>query len=359
MRLSDFDYELPPERIAQQPASRRDASRLLVLEGIRSPVRHERFRVFPSLLRADDLLVLNDTRVIPARLRGTKETGGRCEILLDKPMGPAVLENGRVCQRWACLLNASRPLRAGARIRLPGGGEAIRDGQQGHGQPVVSLRLPEQIEAYLERYGEPPLPAYIRRIAGTDPRFEQDRERYQTVYARDPGAVAAPTAGLHFTPQILQSIRDKGVEVVTVTLHVGPGTFLPVRTEDPDRHVMHAERYRIEPAAAETIERARRAGRRIVAVGTTVVRTLESALEGDRVVAGEGETDLFIRPGFSFKVVDALLTNFHLPRSTLLMLVCALAGTRRVLAAYRQAVEAGYRFYSYGDAMFLVRQCSD
>jgi S-adenosylmethionine:tRNA ribosyltransferase-isomerase len=344
MRLSDFDYELPDGFIAQTPAKSRDASRLMVVPRTEGPFGHKGFLDFAGYLSAGDLLVLNDTRVIPARLRGRKQTGGKTELLLDRPLGEAFLADGRHCQRWACLVNASRPLRAGVRVLLPGEGEAVSEGEK-----KVLLRLPLPVDEYLKKHGEVPLPAYIRR--GPEP---GDRERYQTVYARHPGAVAAPTAGFHFTDRVLENIGARGVQVVSLTLHVGPGTFLPVRTEDVDRHVMHAERYRVGPEAARAVTRAKKEGRRIVAVGTTVVRTLESAWDGERLQEGEGETALFIRPGFPFSVVDALLTNFHLPRSTLLMLVCAFSRTDRILSAYRQAVDKGYRFYSYGDAMLVL-----
>jgi S-adenosylmethionine:tRNA ribosyltransferase-isomerase len=343
MQLSDFDYELPEGFIAQTPAKSRDASLLMVVPRKAGPCEHRSFADFIGYLSADDLLVLNDTRVIPARLLGRKQTGGKTELLLDRPRGKAFADDGRHCQSWACLVKASRPLRQGVRVLLPGEGEAVAEGPG-----RVLLRLPRPVEDYLQEHGQVPLPAYIRR----EPR-PGDRERYQTVYACSPGAVAAPTAGFHFTERVLEAIRKKGVEIVPLTLHVGPGTFLPVRTDDIDRHVMHSERYRIDAQTARAVSGARRDRRRIVAVGTTVVRALESAWDGRRLREGEGETDLFIRPGYSFSVVDALLTNFHLPRSTLLMLVCAFSDTGRILSAYRQAVDKGYRFYSYGDAMFV------
>ena len=304
---------------------------------------HGSFTGFPGFLSAGDVLVLNDTRVIPARLRGHKQTGGKTEILLDRPLEPAWAEGDLHCQRWTCLVNASRPLREGARVIFPGDGEAVCEGAK-----QVLLRLPLPVDDYLQKHGEVPLPAYIRR----EPE-PKDRERYQTIYASNPGAVAAPTAGFHFTERILQDISSKGVELVKLTLHVGPGTFLPVRSENVDEHVMHAERYRVGPQAARAVTRAREQGRRIVAVGTTAVRALESGWDGRRLREGEGQTGLFIRPGYSFSAVDALLTNFHLPRSTLLMLVCAFSDTGRILSAYEQAVDKRYRFYSYGDAMFL------
>jgi S-adenosylmethionine:tRNA ribosyltransferase-isomerase len=343
MQLSDFDYELPEGFIAPTPAESRDASRLMVVPRRAGEFEHRAFPDFPGMLSAGDVLVLNDTRVIPARLRGHKQTGGKTEILLDRPLESPWMDEGLHCQRWACLVNASRPLKEGVRVDFPGDGQAICQGDK-----RVLLRLPLPVEDYLQEHGEVPLPAYIRRV----PR-PADRERYQTVYARNPGAIAAPTAGFHFTGPVLDGISRSGVEVVKVTLHVGPGTFLPVRTQDVDRHVMHKERYRVSGEAARAVTRAREQGRRVVAVGTTVVRTLESAWDGKQLVEGEGETGLFIRPGYGFSAVDVLLTNFHLPRSTLLMLVCAFADTDRILSAYKEAVDKKYRFYSYGDAMFL------
>ena len=343
MQLSDFDYQLPEGSIAQIPAESREDSRLMVVPRSTGDFGHRTFTDFPGLLSAGDVLVLNDTKVIPARLHGRKQTGGKIEILLDRPLESPWKDDGRHCQRWACLVNASRPLREGVRVDFPGGGQALCEGEK-----RVLLRLPLPVEEYLQKFGKVPLPAYIRR----EPR-PADTERYQTVYARNPGAVAAPTAGFHFTEQVLSGISSKGVEVVKVTLHVGPGTFLPVRTQDVDRHVMHKERYRVGPDASRAVTEAREQGRRIVAVGTTVVRTLEAAWDGEQLVEGDGETGLFIRPGYEFRAVDALLTNFHLPRSTLLMLVCAFSDTNRILSAYREAVEKKYRFYSYGDAMFL------
>jgi S-adenosylmethionine:tRNA ribosyltransferase-isomerase len=343
MQLTDFDYELPEGLIAQTPAESRDASRLMVVPRRAGKFGHRAFVDFPGMLSAGDVLVLNDTRVIPARLRGHKQTGGKTEILLDRPLESAWTEGESHCQRWACLVNASRPLKEGVRVDFPGDGQAVCEGDK-----RVLLRLPRPVEDYLHEHGEVPLPAYIRR----EPR-PADQERYQTVYARNPGAIAAPTAGLHFTGPVLGGISKAGVEVVKVTLHVGPGTFLPVRNQNVDRHVMHKERYRVGGEAARAVTRAREQGRRVVAVGTTVVRTLESAWDGKQLVEGEGETGLFILPGHEFSAVDALLTNFHLPRSTLLMLVCAFSDTGRILSAYKEAVDKKYRFYSYGDAMFL------
>jgi S-adenosylmethionine:tRNA ribosyltransferase-isomerase len=338
----DFDYDLPAASIAQEPAPRGE-SRLLVLDR-QGPERHSRVSDLPRLLHSDDLLVLNDTRVIPARLYGRSAGGGRMEILLIE----------RVAEReWDALVKPGRRARPGAMF-------AIGEIAEGLAAEVIDkredgrhrLRFTEPIEPHLDRLGHIPLPPYIHR-----PDTAADRERYQTVFARQPGAVAAPTAGLHFTAELLEEIAAAGVEIARVTLHVGIGTFKPVSAERIEEHRMESERYEIVEETAAAIQRARAAGRRVVAVGTTVVRTLESAaLAGDgEVRAGSSATKLFITPGFRFQVVDALLTNFHLPCSTLLMLVSAFAGRERVLAAYEEAIREGYRFYSYGDAMLVER----
>ena len=350
MRVTEFDFQLPEGLIAQEPTKDRGASRMMILDRTTGAVSHDRFAGLADQLRADDLLVLNDTKVVPARLRGRKPTGGAVEMLLvervDNPSGGLSI--------WRALIAGSRALRPGAVLTFPAGLRASlleRDGDfwrlelfHGHGDLAVAL----------ETVGEMPLPPYIRRDP-EDPRRSVDRERYQTVYAAVPGALAAPTAGLHVTRELLESLHVRGVASAVLTLHVGPGTFLPLRVDDVERHRMHAESYVLPPATAEAIVRARSRGGRIVAVGTTVARTLESCPDGrGGVLAGRGRSSLFIYPGFRFQVVDALVTNFHLPKSTLLMLVCALAGTSSVLAAYREAIREGYRFYSYGDAM-LVR----
>jgi S-adenosylmethionine:tRNA ribosyltransferase-isomerase len=339
---SDFDYELPPASIAQEAAPRGE-SRLLVLDRT-GPERCSRVSDLPRLLTPGDLLVLNDTRVIPARLYGRSAGGGKMEILLIEPVG------GR---EWEALVKPGRRARPGARIEIAEGLAAeVVDKREGGPAHRYRLRFSEPIEPHLDRLGHIPLPPYIHR-----PDTAEDRERYQTVYARRPGAVAAPTAGLHFTEGLLREIEGAGVEIARVTLHVGIGTFKPVDAERIEEHRMERERYEIGEEAAGAVRRAREAGRRIVAVGTTVVRTLEGAAVagGGEVRAGSGATDLFITPGFRFQVVDALLTNFHLPRSTLLMLVSALAGRERVMAAYEEAIREGYRFYSYGDAMLAER----
>lgn len=350
MKLSEFDYELPAEAIAQEPCRPRDACRLMVLDPGEDRPGHHSFRDLPQLLRPGDLLVCNDTQVIPARLAGRKPTGGAVEVFLLEPDAGG---SGR--EDWTCLLRASRKPAKGAVLQL-GGSLTARIMDRNDDLWTVRLEHPSgDPMSEVFRTGTMPLPPYIFREE-VDPREKQDREDYQTVYARRPGAVAAPTAGLHFTPELLHAIEEAGIRTAWVTLHVGIGTFQPVRAERIEDHVMHSERFRIPAAAAEEIRRTRREGGRVVAVGTTVVRTLEgSAEEGGCVRAGSGECGLFIRPGYRFRVVDAILTNFHLPRSTLLMMISAFAGREKVLDAYRIAVESGYRFYSYGDAMLMSR----
>ncbi|HSN91517.1 MAG TPA: tRNA preQ1(34) S-adenosylmethionine ribosyltransferase-isomerase QueA [Anaeromyxobacteraceae bacterium] len=343
MKISDFDYGLPEDLVAQAPVTPRDASRLLVLPAS-GPLEHRRFADLPELLRPGDLLVLNDTRVIPARLVGRKATGGRVEILLCEPL------EGGLGRRWRALGQASKPIREGSVLSFDGL-EARVERAEGDGFLVVALdREGPELEAALARAGRVPLPPYVRR----EP-TEEDRERYQTIWAAAPGSAAAPTAGLHFTAPLLDRLSERGVERTAVTLHVGPGTFLPVRAESLDEHRLHAERYEVPPEAARAFAAARARGGRVVAVGTTAVRTLESAFEGGDLRAGAGRTELFVRPGHPFRAVDLLVTNFHLPRSTLLVLACAFGGRERVLAAYREAVRLRYRFFSYGDAMLLGR----
>jgi S-adenosylmethionine:tRNA ribosyltransferase-isomerase len=341
MRTLDFDYNLPAASIAQEAAPRGE-SRLLALDR-EGPERHARVGDLPRLLHPGDLLVLNDTRVIPARLFGQSAGGGRMEILLVER---------RDEREWDALVKPGRRARPGTVIELEGLAAEVIEKREDGPSHQYRLRFTEPIEPHLDRLGHIPLPPYIHR-----PDTPEDRERYQTVFAREPGAVAAPTAGLHFTTRLLEEIAEAGVEIARVTLHVGLGTFKPVDAERVEEHRMESERYEIGEEAAAAIGRARSAGRRIVAVGTTVVRTLEgAAAAGDgEVRAGRDATRLFITPGFRFQVVDALLTNFHLPRSTLLMLVSAFAGRERVLAAYAEAIREGYRFYSYGDAMLVER----
>ena len=353
MALSDYDFDLPAGLVARTPLGRRDASRLLLLDRDSGAFSHRMFREWPALLRAGDVVVLNDTRVIPARLLGRKRgSGGRVELLLVRPEAGAgtgeALAGPAAAVSWVCLGQASKGLRPGAVVDLDETSATVVEAR-GEGELLVRFDGERPLSDLLARAGRVPLPPYLEREA-----TEEDRARYQTVYARAEGSVAAPTAGLHLTPETLAELEARGVERRFITLDVGPGTFLPVRGEDESTHRMHPERYVVPEQTAAALARARREGRRTVAVGTTVVRTLESALGDGEVRAGPGSTTLFIRPGFRFQVVDALLTNFHLPRSTLLMLVSAFAGRAGVLAAYRAAVAERYRFFSYGDAMFIA-----
>ncbi len=343
MNVSDFDYELPEERIARRPPAERTAARLLELAG--DDCVDRTVRELPALVRPGDVWVVNDTRVIPARLLGRKASGGRVELLLLEPMGEPAGE----ANVWLAWGRANKPLKPGTRIGIADDFTAEVLAREGK-DVRVRLHAPD-VAAAIERHGHMPLPPYIDR-----PDTEEDRARYQTVFARHPGAVAAPTAGLHLTRELMRAMEDAGARFARVTLHVGPGTFQPVQVERVSEHVMHAERYAVPAETARLVNEARKQGARIVAVGTTSLRTLEAAGADGRLQAGEGRTDLFITPGYRFRIVDALLTNFHLPRSTLLMLVAALAGRERVLAAYRHAIAAGYRFYSYGDAMFVSRR---
>lgn len=351
MKIQDFDYQLPQQLIAQHPAEKRDESRLLVLNRSDATVSHKQFSLLEDLLRPGDLLVLNNTKVIPARIFGHKDTGGKVELLLDRPLDEQTDEG---FQEWLVLVRASKPLRQDSRVDLPMGATARCLDRTQEGSYRVRLELGMPLMDYLLINGKIPLPAYIRRDS-QDPLSEDDRRRYQTVYAEKDGAVAAPTAGLHFTQELLSSLQKKGISIEYLTLHVGPGTFLPVRTEEVKDHKMHAERYYVSERTSSAVARAKKEGRRVVAVGTTVVRTLEGSWDEEkaRPAPGWGLTEIFIKPGYSFKAVDALLTNFHLPKSTLIMLVCAFAGTGTVLGAYAEAVEKEYRFYSYGDAMFI------
>lgn len=339
MQRSDFEFDLPPRLIAQQPAAQRSASRLLCLDGAGGGWHDRRFSDLPGLLQPGDLLVFNDTRVIPARVFGSKESGGRVEMLLERRTGE---RSARVH------LRASKPSRAGTRILLPGAESARVLGRE---EDLYEVEFSCDVLTFFERHGQMPLPPYITREPAA-----ADRERYQTVFSRESGAVAAPTAGLHFDAPLLARLEARGVECAWVTLHVGAGTFAPVREQDLDAHRMHAERFTVPDTTVMAMDRARLRGSRVVAVGTTVVRTLESAAieSGGQAGAMEGETRLFIRPGFRFRVVDALITNFHLPGSTLLMLCAAFAGREPLLAAYRHAVDAQYRFFSYGDAMYIT-----
>lgn len=339
MKTSDFDYELPPELIAQTPLERRDASRLMTLDKVTGEIGHRHFYELPSLLRPGDCLVLNDSRVLPARLIGHRESGGAAEVLLLTDKGD---------KTWECLVRPGRKLREGARVTfgdgaltaeitavLPDGNRLVRFDYEG-----IFLEV-------LERLGKMPLPPYIKEEL-------QDRERYQTVYSKEVGSAAAPTAGLHFTKELLQEVQNLGVKVCYVTLHVGLGTFRPVAEENLEEHDMHSEYCTISRETAETINETKRNGGRVICVGTTSCRTLESWAGDDGTMKeSAGWTSIYIYPGYRFKVMDALVTNFHLPQSTLIMLVSALAGREHVLAAYRVAVKERYRFFSFGDAMFI------
>jgi len=343
MLTADFDYALPAHLIARQPMVERDASRLLCLSADGS-LEDSSIRRLPALVQPGDVWVLNDTKVIPARLLGHKSSGGRAEVLLLEPLGHAHV--------WLAWGKSNKPMKPGTTIHFAEGfmGEVlVRDGKQIHIRLIA-----DDVAVAIERYGHMPLPPYIDR-----PDTETDKMRYQTVYARHAGAVAAPTAGLHLTQRLLAQMQDAGADFTYVTLHVGPGTFEPVQVGGVESHEMHEEAYHIPVDTAAIINAALDEGRRIVAVGTTSLRALEASCADGRLAAGEGRTAIFIYPGYRFQVVDALLTNFHLPKSTLLMLVCALAGRSRILAAYAHAIQHEYRFYSYGDAMFIERSDYD
>jgi S-adenosylmethionine:tRNA ribosyltransferase-isomerase len=339
MRTNDFEFDLPERLIAQHPPAQRGASRLLEVGA--DALKDGQFADLEGLVREHDLLILNDTRVLKARLFGEKESGGKVEILVER-----VLDEHEVLAQ----VRASKTPRTNSRLLIAGKIWVRMLGRVGE---FFHLRFEdaEAVTVLLERHGNLPLPPYITHAAGAD-----DDARYQTVFAREPGAVAAPTAGLHFGEAMLQALCDKGANIAYVTLHVGAGTFKPVRTENIEEHVMHSERYTIPQATVEAIKLAKERGGRIIAVGTTSLRALESAAVGGALVAGAGETSIFITPGYAFKVVEVLLTNFHLSRSTLLMLVCAFGGMEKMLAAYRHAVEQEYRFFSYGDAMLIERE---
>jgi S-adenosylmethionine:tRNA ribosyltransferase-isomerase len=337
MLRRDFHYELPDELIAQRPTAQRSASRLLHLPPAGAP-QDLAMRDLPTLLAPGDLLVFNDTRVIPARLFGHKETGGRVEILVERVQGDREL---------LAQLGFSKTPRQGSKILVAGDAFSVL----GRENDLFRLRYEGQgnVMAFLERAGSTPLPPYIHHLPD-----DADAERYQTLFAKAPGAVAAPTAGLHFDEPLLAALRDRGVAIATLTLHVGAGTFQPIRVDDVSQHRMHAERYEISAALCEAIAATEQAGKRVVAVGTTVTRALESAAQDGELEPRSGETRIFITPGFKFRVIDALVTNFHLPESTLLMLVCAFGGKERLLEAYRHAVRSRYRFFSYGDAMMIT-----
>ncbi|MDB6084345.1 MAG: queA [Gammaproteobacteria bacterium] len=340
MLRTDFHFELPPELIAQRPPEVRSAGRLLVLDGATGTRQDRQFRDFPSQLDSKDLLVFNDTRVVPARVHGVKDSGGKIEILLER----ALDANTALVQA-----RASKGLKPAARVLLPGGASACMLGREGD---LFRLRFSCEVLAYFEAHGEIPLPPYVDRAPDSS-----DRDRYQTVFARELGAVAAPTAGLHFDEDIFAALEARSVGHAFVTLHVGAGTFQPVRTDEVERHVMHEEYLEVPEATTDAINAARAAGGRVIAVGTTVVRSLETAAAaggGAQLRPYRGATRLFIKPGYEFRAVDAMVTNFHLPESTLLMLCAAFVGRDTLLAAYAHAVAARYRFFSYGDAMFLL-----
>lgn len=339
MKTSDFDYELPPELIAQTPLERRDASRLMTLDKVTGEISHRHFYELPSLLQPGDCLVLNDSRVLPARLIGYRESGGAAEVLLLADKGD---------KTWECLVRPGRKLREGARVAFGDGAltaevvKVLPDGNR-----LVRFDYEGIFLEVLEQLGKMPLPPYIKEEL-------QDRERYQTVYSKEVGSAAAPTAGLHFTKELLQEVQNMGVKVCYVTLHVGLGTFRPVAEENLEEHDMHSEYCTISQETANAINETKQNGGRVICVGTTSCRTLESwAGEDGTMKASSGWTNIYIYPGYRFKVMDALVTNFHLPQSTLIMLVSALAGREHVLAAYGEAVRNRYRFFSFGDAMFI------
>ena len=342
MLVKEFTYFLPPELIARHPARERDGSRLMLLDRQTETAAEDSFKNLAGYLRSGDLLVMNDTKVIPARLFGVKPSGGRVEIFLLRRLSGAR-------EQWECLLSASKKIRAGQSIQLASGMAAVVLSSSGTENWRVEFSGSEPFDNWLNREGHIPLPPYMHRED-----CPEDRDRYQTVVARNPGAVAAPTAGLHFTSDLLRLLVSKGVGTAFLTLHTGLGTFQPVRVERVEEHLIHSERYIISPETAALINRTKAAGGRVIAVGTTSARTIEYAagITGD-VLSGEGDADIFIYPGYSFKVVDALITNFHLPESTLLMLVSAFAGRKFVMDAYEEAISRGFRFYSYGDAMFI------
>jgi S-adenosylmethionine:tRNA ribosyltransferase-isomerase len=343
MLVSEFDYHLPAELIARVPSSQRGASRLMRLDRHSGAIGHDVFGNIAACLDPTDLLVMNDTRVIPARLAGHKATGGKVEVFLLR------CDEG-LAESWTCLIRPSRGIREGQEIFFASGMRARVCERPDPESWRIEFQGEEPFGDWLEREGRIPLPPYLQREAD-----HLDRERYQTVFAQAPGAVAAPTAGLHFSRELLRELSDHGIRTAFVTLHTGLGTFLPVRCERVEDHRIHTEQYSIPQATADAIHATRERGGRVVAVGTTTARTLEYAADdAGEVRAGAGEADIFIYPGYRFKAVDALVTNFHLPESTLLMLVAAFAGREFVLAGYREAIEQGYRFYSYGDAMLIT-----
>ncbi len=344
MRISDFDYDLPAELIAQQPLANRDAARMLIVDRATESWRDSEFKALPELLLLGDLLVVNNTRVFPARLHGKRKiSGGAVELLLLREIEPDV---------WEALTRPARRLQSGAEIEFAGGAMLARViAEVPNGVRLIKFESNEPVAGVIDRIGETPLPPYIKR---TRAEARADRDRYQTIYAKDRGAIAAPTAGLHFTSEVFEQIRGRGIELAEITLHVGYGTFEPVRVADTAEHRVAAEWFSISEDAARKINEARARGGRVIAVGTTTTRALESATSNQLVAAQSAFASLTIVPGYQFKTVDALLTNFHLPQSSLLMLVCAFAGREFMLAAYRHAVTERYRFYSYGDCMLIT-----
>ncbi|MEX1187238.1 MAG: tRNA preQ1(34) S-adenosylmethionine ribosyltransferase-isomerase QueA [Gemmatimonadaceae bacterium] len=340
-RTADYDFDLPPELIAQTPAERRDESRMLVLDRAAGTIAHRKFTDLPEYLSAGDALVLNSSKVIRARLLGTRDSGAPAEVMLIKPLGDG---------RYEAMVHPGGKLRPGRRVTVSPELQVQIQEMTDRRTRIVQLHTELPFAEAIERFGHIPLPPYIRRADES-----ADARRYQTVYAREPGSVAAPTAGLHFTEQVLENIRKRGVSIAKVVLHVGAGTFKPVEVEDPAEHMMHEEWFKIPAATADILNATRARGARIIAVGTTSVRTLEAGIRSDgRFEAATGETTIFMRPGFQFKAVDGMLTNFHLPRSTLLMLVAAFTGYDLIMKAYENAIAERYRFYSYGDAMLIV-----
>lgn len=338
MKLSDFMYDLPESRIAQTPVEPRDHSRLMVLNRQTHVIEHRHFYDIIDYLNPGDALVINETRVIPARLYGERPSGGACEVLLLKQVGP---------KTWETLVRPGKKLKPGAEVIFGGGRLKCKVLETTDvGGRIVEFECEGTFEAALDELGEMPLPPYIHEHL-------ENRERYQTVYAKQEGSAAAPTAGLHFTPKLLDRIREKGIEIIPVLLHVGLGTFRPVKVDNVDDHEMHTEYFEVSPEAAEKVNAVRARGGRIIAVGTTSVRTLESAARDGKLMPLKGDTNIFIRPGYQYQIVDALITNFHLPGSTLLMLVSALYDREHILAAYEEAVKDEYRFFSFGDAMFI------
>lgn len=345
MRVDAFDYDLPEHLIAQTPLENRDESRLMVVDPVHQTITHTQFHEIPSFLSKGDVLVLNNSRVLPARLHAVKvDTGAKAELLLLKPT-----ESERI---WHALTRPAKRLRTGTVLQIGDGPSSVQVRvveEREEGIRAIEFLSDEPVTQIADRFGEMPLPPYIHEGL-------RDKERYQTVYSETSGSVAAPTAGLHFTEALLDKVRGMGVEVLFVTLHVGLGTFRGVQVEDIEEHHMHSEWYEVRPETAEAINRAKQEGRRVIAVGTTALRTLESAFADGQVRSGARETDIFIYPGYAFQVIDALVTNFHLPKSTLVMLVSALMGLEMTKQAYQTAVDMSYRFFSFGDAMFITRR---